>query len=639
MTLARAFPRRGVFAAIVATTIAVVTAGLVPAGAASPPEGAADPGFGDGGIVTTDFAAGWDQANALALQPDGKIVVAGSTVQGDSGDFAIARYNPNGSPDTSFGTGGKVTTDFGKSDFAYGVALQADGKIVAVGTTADVLTGASDFALARYNANGSLDTSFGGTGKVITDIAGGNDQANAVAVQPDDGQILVAGFTKAATNDFAVLRYNPNGSLDPTFGGTGKVTTDFAGGDDIATAMALQPDGGIVVAGFGAGYEVARYNPNGSLDTTFNGDGTVVTTVGNGGRGEAVTIQPDGKIVVAGYSFVIPGDAVVVVRYNADGSFDTQTTTRFADLGNSYGYSVAIQPDGRIVAAGGTNHDIDVLRETPSGNLDYGFGVYGKAGIPMLPGDGAHAMAIQPDGKIVAAGSNYNGTDADFGVVRFIGDATAPYGGHMIGLPANSTTLAQPLQWIAMDDNTGVKNFDVRMRNALYNQAAYGVYSSFKTATPLSGGTFTATPGRTVCFGVRATDMANNVGVYGPDGCVAYPVDDPTATPTGTWTAISDSHYYGGTARSSSIAGATLSVPVAYRHLGVVVKKCVGCGTFKVFLGNVLLKTIATSASSTSYKTIIPIDASVAVKSGTVVIQQASAGKPVTIDGIAVSLN
>jgi uncharacterized delta-60 repeat protein len=215
-----------------------------------------DATFGTGGKVTTDFAGNDDEAHGLVLQTDGKLVTAGVARTSRSGDFALARYNANGSLDPTFGTGGKVTTDFaGNDDAAFAVALQPDGKIVAAGgagvgrSGSDYRSSNEDFALARYNANGSLDATFGTGGKVTTDFAGNDDEAHGLVLQTD-GELVAAGVAKMSrSGDFALARYNANGSLDATFGTGGKVTTDFAGDDDAAFTVVVQPDGKIVAAG------------------------------------------------------------------------------------------------------------------------------------------------------------------------------------------------------------------------------------------------------------------------------------------------------------------------------------------------------------------------------------------------------
>ena len=326
-------------------------------------EGSFDPTFGTGGIVTTAFNVGDDVGNAVAIQKNGKIVVAGTAFIGGGNDFGVARYNTDGSLDVSFGTGGLVTTDFsGFEDVGRAVAIQKDGKIVVAGQS-DAGVG-TDFAVARYNTDGSLDTSFGTGGLVTTDLSL-NDSGNAVALQKD-GKIVVAGGSSAGvTFDFAVARYNTDGSLDVTFNPTGSlpgtVTTDFTGGSDRGNAVTIQKDGKIVVAGFASGdFAVARYNTDGSLDVSFGTGGKVTTDFGGTDRGNAVALQKDGKIVVAGRSNAEGINDFAVARYNTDGNLDItfnptgslQGTVITNLEGTDRGRAVAIQKDGKIVVVG-----------------------------------------------------------------------------------------------------------------------------------------------------------------------------------------------------------------------------------------------------------------------------------------------
>jgi uncharacterized delta-60 repeat protein len=230
----------------------------------------------------------------VVVQGDGKIVVAGSSYNGFNNDFALALYNANGTLDTLFDSDGRLTSNFGGSnDYGRSVAVQSDGKIVVAGY---IYTGSSDeFGLARYNANGTLDTSFDGDGRARTAIG----RASSVAVQ-GDGKIVVAGFNSV---DFALARYNANGTLDMSFDGDGTLATDF-GASDGGRSVAVQSDGKIVVAGTSFGdFALARYNGNGTLDTSFDGDGKLTTGFGlSDDYVNGVALQSDGKIVVAGYS-------------------------------------------------------------------------------------------------------------------------------------------------------------------------------------------------------------------------------------------------------------------------------------------------------------------------------------------------
>jgi len=342
-------------------------------------DGSLDTTFGTAGKVITAIGSGIDVANYVVVQSDGKIVVAGYSHNGSNVDFAVVRYNTDGSLDTSFGTGGKVTTAVGSSnDTGRSVVMQSDGKIIVVGSSENSTD--TDFAVVRYNTNGSLDTTFSSDGKVTTAIGSGNDGANSVVLQ-SDGKIVVAGVSFETFEVFAVVRYTSTGSEDATFSGDGKVTTAVGSSQDQARSVVLQSDGKIVAAGFsdnGSNYDfaVVRYNSDGSLDTTFSGDGIVTTAVGSAlDIANSVVMQSDGKIVAAGYSHNGSNDDFAVVRYNTGGSLDTTFSgdgivTTAVGAGSDYGYSVAMQGDGKIVAAGysysGTKYDFAVVRYTIS---------------------------------------------------------------------------------------------------------------------------------------------------------------------------------------------------------------------------------------------------------------------------------
>ena len=349
-----------------------------------------DGSFGDGGRVTTAFGH-HAHIHGMALQPDGKIVACGHTHTYRNDDFLMARYNADGTLDASFGGDGKVALDFnGGFDYCFGAVVQPDGKILVAGTA--LVDSTYDFALARYNADGSLDASFGSGGKVTTEFGAADatqsDQSQALALQ-SDGKIVVAGYSSTkksggeVSTDFALARYNADGSLDTSFGTDGKVTTHFGNGNDRIYKVALQSNGKIVAMGrsFSAtnrevDFEVARYNADGSLDESFGNGGKVRTDLGYGEYGYSGAVQPDGKIVVAGYVYApAVGDAPasqdqLVVRYNADGSRDTSFgrdgVVRTDIGGEDQAYAVALQSDGKIVVAGNSsidgNYDLAVAR-------------------------------------------------------------------------------------------------------------------------------------------------------------------------------------------------------------------------------------------------------------------------------------
>lgn len=398
--------------------------------------GSLDTSFNTTGLATANYG-GTETANAVAVMPNGKIVVAGTTNTLGSSDIALLRYNANGTLDTTFSSDGGTITDVetaagaASQDFAQAVAVQPDGKILVAGYTN--AAGNDDFLLVRYNADGSLDTFFGAGGRVVTDYAMG-DQATSVIVLPN-GKILVGGTTFVGNGpDFAVFRFNSDGSLDTTFGSGGKTSTAF-GQDDFCQAMAVQADGKIVLAGYtnnsgSNDFAIARFNSNGSTDNTFDLDGQVTTSFGTDDRANSVLIQPDGKIVVAG-SWDGGASEIALARYNTNGSLDTsfssdgKTYASFAPTGfglAEFGNAIALQKDGRIIVGGYTNqfdanNDFGIMRFKTDGTLDPSFDADGKltTGFGASTADQIKAITLQPDGKLVVVGSS--GTD--FAAARY----------------------------------------------------------------------------------------------------------------------------------------------------------------------------------------------------------------------------
>jgi uncharacterized delta-60 repeat protein len=380
--------------------------------------GTLDTSFGTAGRVVTDFGNVNVEAHSVVVQPDGKLVAAGFTTDlWNQSDFALARYNSNGTLDSSFGMGGKVTTNFVDFDYLTSMALQSDGRIVVAGSI--IVNNSPDFALLRYNSNGTLDATFGSGGRVSTRF-GGPAQPYGVAIQ-SDGKIVATGYAHLSEGwSFALVRYNSNGTLDATFGTGGKTTTPFGVPSVAGTnSLRIQRDGKIVVAGATfvnnvGNFALARYNSNGTLDTTFGTGGRVVTDFGADDHVFSVALQADGKIVAAG----IKGADFALARYNTngtlDGTFGTggKVVTDFAGSGD-LAMGVAIRPDGKIVAVGRTsvpfpqNSAFAVARYNSNGTLDTSFGNGGKATTSFVgsSGDQAFSVAIQSDGKTVVGGS------------------------------------------------------------------------------------------------------------------------------------------------------------------------------------------------------------------------------------------
>jgi uncharacterized delta-60 repeat protein len=396
-------------------------------------DGSLDTTFGDGGIVSTAIGGGNEYIYGLAVQEDGGIVAAGCAYLDNTWDIAVARYLADGSLDPAFGDSGIVTTSLGASnDYAYAVTLQSDGKIVVVGASSDGTQ--HDMAAARYNVDGSLDADFGVGGWVTTPVGSGNDYAYGVALQPD-GRIVAAGYATTSNADFAAVRYNTDGSLDSSFNGSGKVTTAVGSSGDYGRGVVVQPDGTILVAGYASVsgrnvFAAVRYTETGTLDRDFGGDGKLVTAVGSGNAyGRGVVRQPSGAIVVAGSAAAGSRNELAITCYDAGGElltgFDGDGMATLA-LGARYdeARAVARQSDGRIIIAGstdiGSGRDFAVARYTPDGTLDTAFGTGGMVvtGIGSAA-DYARAVAITADGKIVVAGHASNGNNLDFAVVRY----------------------------------------------------------------------------------------------------------------------------------------------------------------------------------------------------------------------------
>ena len=332
-------------------------------------DGTLDVSFGTSGKAKIDFYGFNDGCFALALQSDGKIVAAGGAF-GAAGDnnFAMTRLNPDGSIDASFGTGGKVSEDLnsGSNDEAISVAIQNDGKIIAC--VGQAVSQTADWIVVRYNSDGTPDAGFGIGGKVTTDFFGDDDGAGKIAIQ-NDGKIVVAGYAgfPNGINDFAVARYNPDGSPDATFGIGGKVTTDFFGESDSAFAVVIQNDGKILTAGlatpniFDVDFALVRYNSDGTLDGSF-GVGGLVTTDFFGGLDSvrSVVLQCDGKILAAGTAYDNAAD-FALARYDTNGILDPtfgnagKVTTNI--VGSDFATDMTMQGDGKIVMSGFSSDD------------------------------------------------------------------------------------------------------------------------------------------------------------------------------------------------------------------------------------------------------------------------------------------
>lgn len=389
-----------------------------------------------------------ETAYAMVIQPDGKIIVGGRIdITASKCHFILQRYKIDGSLDSIFGTNGVVeTTMHGKEDVINAIALQPDGKIVVAGTSYSDIT-AYDIAFARYNTDGTLDNTFGNNGTKVIDILGNTDGSHdekvnsALAIQ-GDGKIIAAGYIhNVISYDFMLVRLNTDGSVDTNFGTNGFAITDVAdASSDAIRGIVLQNNGKIVAVGASninstVAFVAARYLPTGTLDPTFGKLGLVVGTNTDTTTEDpySVLIQPDGKIISVGTQQRNPGNwtSAQLIRYNSNGTYDTtfgkNGVSVIANDGYDQIYASVLQPDGKIVAAGNTykinSRDFLLIRLNANGILDSTFGINGRitTEFGFQKYDEAYAIARQNDGKILLAGyaSSANPTTYDIAITRY----------------------------------------------------------------------------------------------------------------------------------------------------------------------------------------------------------------------------
>ncbi len=409
--------------------------------------------FGTNGVVNTtinDAAF----ANSITVQSDGKIIAAGFSSVGGISKIAIARYNTDGALDISFGDNGIVLKSVGANSVTItSTKVQQDGKILAAG---HYFNGTNeDFFLSRINSDGTDDSNFGNDGIVITQVGASYDYAYSMVIQ-NDGKIILAGSGFQTNDDYALVRYNTDGTMDNTFGINGKVFTQVGAANDVAKTVLLQDDGKIIAAGYsynGANYDfsIARYDTSGFLDESFGTIGRTITNVGiTNDYAYSAAIKSDGKIVLAGYSYNNNDNDIAIVQYKPDGIIDSSfgtngIVTTPVGTANDYAYALAIQSNGNILAAGyseasmihnstgkflapkkpsaGIEHNFTLVSYKPDGNLDESFA---NSGIALSQvGESFTSLssaAIQSSGKIIVVGSFTSPNS--LGIARFNSDGT-----------------------------------------------------------------------------------------------------------------------------------------------------------------------------------------------------------------------
>jgi uncharacterized delta-60 repeat protein len=400
-------------------------------------DGSLDETFGTNGKLSDYKPNARTEYYASVIQPDGKIVTAGRTYSLTDADVAVARYEKDGKPDHSFSDDGKVILRFdGGDDNAYAIALQEDGKIVIAGYT---FNGSDrDMALARLNADGTPDLSFSGDGLLVTDLNGSTEEATSLSIQPD-GKIVVGGSTTNGGNsDFFLARYLQDGTPDVTFSNDGQLITDIGSTSDSLVDLIILPDARILAVGNydvrgQSAFVIARYLPDGSLDLSYNGTGMLVTDMGNRKAVAASAgLHEDGKLIVAGTS---DGHDFLLVRYQQDGMLDTtfgNAGKLVFDMGSASetATSLSIQSNGKMLVAGyleGTrNTDFAIVRFTSDGMADSLFSDDGKAIIDGGFGnDRIYSLSISADHAYAIGTSDYVGVTGA-GTALFIDDTNKP---------------------------------------------------------------------------------------------------------------------------------------------------------------------------------------------------------------------
>ena len=548
--------------------------------------------FGSQGKQTTSFSPLDDVAADVALQSNNKIVLGGWEVNKEltNDDFALLRYNTDGNLDTTFGVGGKVTTQFWSApnenmEQANAVAIQPDGKIITAGWTVNP-QGQTVFALARYNVDGTLDKSFDVDGLVTTRLRSKpeemDDYIADVALQAD-GKIVVTGWSlsydsveKRGHYDIATVRYLSSGALDTTFGAakTGIVITPIGQSDDGANGMVIQPDGKIVVAGASCNsldcsvdngnfdFAFVRYNTDGSLDNTFNDDGkaTFATSIliHNDGASR-VTLQADGRIVAAGGRF--KGDDnyrqlgdFALVRINPNGQLDTS----FGQMGwvktpigldRSGAADIAYRPNGQLVVVGAAeynvvNTDFAIAMYNSNGSLDTSFGLAGS-GIVTTPfgssPDAANAVVLQPNGDIVVVGSADTAAyHEDFAAARYKAPDVIPNAFAFVSMGSqevSTSVTSAPMTPSGFDGSTLVTFSgagDYRVNEGEYTRASSMVKPGDQiTVRQTTSSQFGATTTSTVTIGgvsgdfnttTRAQAESGGGGAMGLEGLALFGV-------------------------------------------------------------------------------------------------------------------
>lgn len=410
-----------------------------------------DSSFGSNGSIIQPLNAG-AVLYSLQLQSDGKSVFGGSTNVDGSNEALVGRYLTNGTLDTSFAGAGYTALTIGSNDSVYGSAIQSDGKIVITGETNQ--SGQNYIFVARLNSDGSIDSSFGTSGVTLTHIINDGASGNAVVIQPSNQYIVVgASAVISGTGAMVAARYDTSGNLDSSFGTAGIAVINIGSGC-AANAIALQSDGKIILGGHAqigslTEYAVVRLNTNGTLDSSFGTGGIVTTQLKPRSTSDiiyAVAVQADGKIVAAGSTTLNTGvTKISLARYTTSGALDTSfgssgvVNTALGSGSSTSAFAMSLQSNGKIVVGGLVDSSFVVARYNTGGGLDTTFGSSGSVTTSLGLSSEINALAIQSDGKIVTAGFS----DNNYALARYLKNNTDYIS---IANPVNgSTVTSSPL--------------------------------------------------------------------------------------------------------------------------------------------------------------------------------------------------
>ena len=391
--------------------------------------GTLDRDFGVGGLVRTDVGPGEDSATSVAALLDGRILVAGTVASPDRSEVALARYTPRGRLDPSFGTGGVVRGTFGGGAEASSLAMTPAGQILVTGSAVQSGSRVRSILVARYDGDGRLDRTFGERGRVFISSDPAGAQGRAIAVAPDGSAVVVGSLGVGAREQMLAARLDPSGRLDTRFGTGGITRIPSASGSAEAFAVALRDDGGVVLAGrIDRDLGVVLLEPGGEIDPGFGDRGMTRIDAGGSELARALVVQPDGALVVAGTTFADGESDFLVARLRKDGKPDASFAVdgvQRTDLGGvESARALVVRPDGTVVVAGQTTDDrgsdLALAAFDSDGELVAGFGRRGHVRTDLKSeGDAVLALAVQQDGKIVAAGVRGAGPSGEMALVRY----------------------------------------------------------------------------------------------------------------------------------------------------------------------------------------------------------------------------